>query len=131
MLAGRGRAQTPATSVPAYRARVLGVYDGNTGNPIDGVRVTAVGSGTWAATTKTGTVSLAFLPDGGDSVTIRKAGYKPAGQFILISPSDTSALTVILAPTENVLPAIVTKDTAPHYISPGLQAFEERRKTGF
>jgi len=124
------RAQTPA-SVPAYRARVLGVYDANTGDPIDGVRVTAVGSGTWAATTKTGTVSLAFLPDGGDSVTIRKAGYKPTGQFIEISPTDTAAVTVILTPTEVVLPAVVTKDTAPHYISPGLQAFEERRKTGF
>lgn len=114
----------------AYRARVIGVFDFVSGAPIEGADVTDMTSGTVALTTRTGTVSLAFLPDGGSTVRIRKVGFTSISQFIAISPADTVPLTLMMTPTTTVLPAVVTSDSAPRYISPGLRAFEERRKGG-
>ncbi len=71
-------AQTPpardTSHGPAYRARVLGLFDQATGQPIAGADVFDVSSGWSAQTTVTGTVSLIFLPDGGGLVRIRKVG---------------------------------------------------------
>jgi hypothetical protein len=131
VVASLAAAQQPAPKLAAYRGRIIGVYDLNTGAPIEGVEVLDVASGTKALTTATGTVSLAYLPDGGSTVRIRKLGYTPITQFIAVSPTDTVPLTLLLTPNVTVLPAVVTKDSAPHYISPGLRAFEERRKAGF
>jgi hypothetical protein len=122
-----GQAPLPSSS---YRARVLGVFDASDGRPIEGVEITDMASGTRAFTTRTGTVSLAFLPDGGSSVRIRKLGYAPLTQFVRISPADTVPITLILSPIPTILPDVVTRDSAPHYVSPGLRDFEERRKHG-
>jgi hypothetical protein len=116
-------------AAPSYRARVLGVFDIRSGDPIEGVEVTDLRSGTWALTTKTGTVSLAFLPEGESAVRIRKLGYAPLTRSIRISPADTAPITLILSPVINVLPDVVTRDSSPRFISPGLRDFEERRKT--
>ena len=131
LVASVAAAQEAPPKLAAYRGRVLGVFDLNTGAPIEGVEVLDVASGTKALTTSTGTVSLAYLPDGGSTVRIRKLGYTPITQFIAISPSDTVPLTLLLTPNTTVLPAVVTKDSAPRYISPSLRAFEERRQAGF
>ena len=128
LVASVAAAQQPAARLAAYRARIIGVYDLNTGAPIEGAEVLDVASGTKALTTPTGTVSLAYLPDGGSTVRIRKLGYTPITQFIAISPADTVPLTLLLAPTATMLPAVVTKDSARHYVSPGLREFEERRR---
>jgi hypothetical protein len=130
LAASLAAAQESAPKLAAYRGRIVGVYDLNTGAPIEGVEVVDVASGTKAMTTATGTVSLVYLPDGGSTVRIRKLGYTPITQFIAISPSDTVPLTLLLTPTTTVLPAVVTRDSARHYISPGLRQFEERRKAG-
>jgi hypothetical protein len=122
----RGQAQP---SAPAYRSRVLGVFDVRTGEPIEGVEITDLASGTWALTTKTGTVSLVFLPEGESSVRARKLGYAPITKSVRISPADTTPITLIMTPVVNVLPDVIVKDSAPHYISPGLRDFEARRKT--
>ena len=107
------------TSLPAYRSRLLGVYDSRTGDPIEGVEVRDAFSKTFALTTKTGTVSLAFLPEAGSLVQLRKVGYQPNTLFIAISPSDTVPITTTLSPVATTLPTVVTRDSAPHYISPG------------
>jgi hypothetical protein len=126
-LAAAQQAGAPAVS---YRARIVGVFDFNTGAPIEGADVADMTSGTVALTTRTGTVSLAFLPDGGSTVRIRKLGYTVITRFIAISPVDTVPLTLMMTPTATILPAVVTNDSAPRYLSPGLRAFEERRKAG-
>ena len=122
--------QSPVRPAAPYRARILGVYDGSSGDPIDGAQVTDMATGTWAVTTKTGTVSLLFLPEGGNVVRVRKIGYVPWTQFVSISSRDTSALTVVLSPTLATLAPLVTTDSSPRYFSPGLQEFEKRRKAG-
>jgi hypothetical protein len=114
----------------AYRYRLLGVYDEQSGDPIEGVEVIDVLNGNKASTTKTGTVSLMFLPEGASLVRLRKIGYEVLTLTVAISPADTNPVTVVLSRATQ-LPAVVVKDSAPtHYISPGLRAFEERRKVG-
>jgi hypothetical protein len=124
-------AQTPAASpVPSYRIRILGVFDLQSGQPIEGAEVTDIFSHTTALTTKTGTVSLAFLPEGGSMLRIQKIGFKPMTQVVVISPADTVPITVLMEATAQTLPTVVTKDSATTFLTPGLRAFEERRKAG-
>jgi hypothetical protein len=81
-------------------------------------------------TTKTGTVSLIFLPDSGSIVRVQKVGYQPATLVVKISPEDTVPLTMLLNTVITTLPASVTKDTGTRHLSPGLRDMEERRKAG-
>jgi hypothetical protein len=122
--AAHGQANPPATP----RARILGVYDLQTGEPIEGADVTDITTRTSARTTKTGTVSLAFLGDEGSLVQITKVGYQPQSLLVRTTPSDTTPVTVLLAPAATKLPTVVTRDSASA-ISPGLRGFEERRRS--
>src|SRR6185312_9802088 len=93
-LAGRLAAQRPDSAAKpaanAYRFRLLGVYDEQSGDPIEGVEVADLLHGNKSLTSKTGTVSLFFLPDGGGIVRLRKVGYEVQTLTIPISPSDTT-----------------------------------------
>ncbi len=117
----------------AYRYRFLGVYDAATGDPIANAEVGDVLSGITAMTTKTGTVSLMFLPEGGGLVRVRKLGFEPQTFMVTISPADTAPVTVVLVGTTAAqsLPTVVVRDSAVKYLSPALRGFEERRKMGF
>ncbi len=134
------RSQQPPAARPdsakpnlSYRNRILGVYDQQSGEPVEGVEVLDILAGNRSLTTKTGTVSLVFLPDGGSMVRIRKVGFAPQTFMVSISPADTTPVTVILARTDAVetLPTVVVRDSAVKYFSAGLQGFEERRRSGF
>ncbi|MGH7618472.1 MAG: carboxypeptidase regulatory-like domain-containing protein [Gemmatimonadaceae bacterium] len=80
----------------SYRARVVGVFDEETGEPLSGVRVTDSTSGTWSATTTTGTASFAFLPEGTWTVTFSKPGYEELKETIVIAPEHRQPLTIVL-----------------------------------
>ena len=97
---------------------------------MEGVEVGDILTGASALTTKTGTVSLFFLPDGGGLVRIRKIGYASTTLAVRISPADTVPITIILARAVE-LPAMVTRDSAPHHLSPGMRGFDERQRAGF
>ena len=125
------RAQEAPAPLPAYRGRILGVFDANTGEPIEGAQVTDVLSKMSSLTTKTGTVSLIFLPDSGSIVRVQKVGYQPATMVVKISPEDTVPLTMLLNAVVTTLPTVVTKDTGSRHLSPGLRDMEERRRQGF
>ena len=125
-------AQTPPPRDSATRAaprplRILGVFDEDTGQPVEGAEVMDVLSGVSALTTSTGTVSLGFLTAGGSLVRIRKVGYGAQTLTIPMSPADTAPITVTMKRATE-LPAVVTRDSAPSYLSPILQGFEERRR---
>ena len=132
--AGTGRAQTPpkpdSSASIRYRFRLLGVYDAQTGDPLEGVEVGDVLSKASAMTTKTGTVSLFFLPDGGALVRLRKIGYETQTLAVSITPADTIPITVALNHATS-LPTVVVKDSAPKFMTPGMRQFEEHRKQGF
>lgn len=116
-------------ALPAYRYRVLGVYDQESGVPIPDVQVADVMNGNSALTTQTGTVSLLFLPDGGGLVRLRKVGYGVETFMVTISPADTTPLTVVMQRVQT-LGKVVVNDTAKKFLSPALRGFEERRLSG-
>lgn len=113
-------AQTPRA------ARLAGVFDEDTGAPLEGVRITELLSGTFATTTSTGTVALTFLRDGGSMVRLQKLGYQMQTLFVAVSPADTAPLTILFKRVTE-LPAVVTRDSAPAFRSPALRGFDERR----
>jgi len=119
-----------ATSAIAQTPRLLGVYSVASGEPIEGVEVFDMTSKTSALTTKTGTVSLSFLPNGTSLLRVRKVGYEAFTTVVTISPVDTLPVTVMLKPAVQTLPTVVSKDSAPKHLSPGLRDFEERRRSG-
>ena len=116
-----------AVGVP-HPTRILGVFDDATGDPMQGVEVMDTQTGISAQTSVTGTVSLSFLLPGGSEIRIRKVGYGVQTMDVqLVTTGDTMPITVVLKRVTE-LPAVVTRDSTRHYISPTLRAFEERRK---
>lgn len=122
-----GGAQTKPD--PKYIGRLVGVYDENTGDPLDSVEIRDMITGSFVYTTRTGTASLFFVDTAGTLLRIRKFGYTPMTVFVGNAPG-LPPLTLTLEPIARQLPAVVTRDSARHYLSPALSAFEDRRKTG-
>jgi hypothetical protein len=116
--------------IASYRHRALGVYDRATGDPVEGAGVIDVATGTTARTSATGTVDLAFLPDGGALIRVRKLGYQQLEQFVRISPADTAPVTLLLVSETTVLPAVVARDSASRYRGAAMKDFEARRVSG-
>jgi hypothetical protein len=119
-----------ATFLAAQTPRLLGVYSATSGEPIEGVEVLDIATKTSAMTTQTGTISLSFLASGTTLLRLRKLGYEPYTTVVTISAVDTLPITVLLRPAVQTLPTVVSKDSAPKFISPGLRDFEERRRSG-
>jgi hypothetical protein len=88
-------ASAPA-QLPAYRLRLLGVYDMETGEPVEGAYVIDLTTGTKARTTATGTVSLAFLPEGGTPVRIVRDGYDDLNIAVEISSEQVQPITLVM-----------------------------------
>jgi len=85
-----------STMLPRYRYRLLGVFDRDTGEPIEGAFVIDMTTGTRARTTSTGTVSLVFLPEGGTPVRIVKDGYDDLNVAVEISSDQTNPVTLVM-----------------------------------
>jgi hypothetical protein len=85
-------------SVLGYRRRLLGVYNGTTGEPVAGAEVIDLASGLRAHTTVTGTVSLLYLPEGTNAIRIHRPGYRDEDMDVTIAPDKTAPITVVLTP---------------------------------
>lgn len=122
--------QPRSTPIPRHRKRLLRAYDEESGEPLESVEVMDIMSGTTALTTKIGTVSLDFLPDGGSLVRLRKVGYAPQTLTVAISPADIAPVGILMRRSPRDTHTVVTRHSSPRYISPGLHGFEERRRAG-
>jgi hypothetical protein len=89
-------AHDSAAALPLYRYRLLGVYDQESGDAVEGARVVDVKTGTYVNTTATGTVSLVFLPEGGSQLRISKPGYEDLSVRVDIGPTATTPLTLLM-----------------------------------
>lgn len=130
--AAPGKPPAKTTSVPAYRFRILGVFDEQTGEPVQGVEVRDLLSGNSSLTTSTGTVSLIFLPDGGSMIRLRKLGYATQTMFVSIDSMSMTPLTIVMSHAVQ-LPTVVTNAKAidPAYSTPSLIGFASRAREGF
>lgn len=106
MLAQAARAQAQDSTPRRGAVRLIGVYDGTTGEPVAGVQVRDGFSGSYTMTSKTGLALLDFLTSRGDTaiIELRKLGFE--ARTLAVSRSDTTSLTEVL---EHVtpLPAVV------------------------
>src|SRR5262249_51305736 len=104
-----------ATTVPAYRYRLLGVFDESTGDPVAGAHVTDTRTGDYVTTTETGTISLIFLPEGKSQLKITKPGYQDLDVTVDIGPTATTGLTLVMkknAENESLLRGLLSLDKA-------------------
>lgn len=85
-----------ARKLPSYRYRLLGVFDEETGDPIQGARVIDSSTGTYMNTSVTGTVSLLYLPEGSSLVRITKDGYADLTLSVVIGPGASEPLTLTM-----------------------------------
>src|SRR5437867_698079 len=91
-----------APVAPAFRGRVVGIYDEQTGDPIAGVEVRNIINGASALTTKTGTVLLTFVDTSGGLMTFKKLGYEQLTLVVANSVRDSTPLTLVLRPVKAV-----------------------------
>jgi hypothetical protein len=120
------RDSTPLTRVPAYRRRLVGIYDAQSGDPVADVRIIDVLSGVSMLTSQTGTAVLVFVPEGVRILRLQKLGYEMQTFPLSIIETDTASLTIMLKRITE-LPAVVTRDSAPRAIPAKLRGFEDRR----
>ncbi len=140
-VAGVARTQvvspTPRTTVDTatYRNRLLGVFDAASGKPLEGASITDLRTGVNALTTRTGTVSLWFIPEGSTFVQVLKMGFAPQVFLLTVARDEIAPITIPLDKAVE-LPAMITTATGKpsdrvEYASARLQGFEERRAKGF
>jgi len=100
---GIGSYVTTPQHASTFVARILGVFDQTSGAPLANVEVLDVTSGTFARTTATGTVSLAFIPAGQWTLRILEPGYDSVTVPVTISPRDTTPITIVLSKSASAL----------------------------
>ena len=81
---------------PNGHHRVMGVFDGESGDPVVGAAVRDSASGRSAITTATGTVSLGFVPRSSAVIQIEHAGYERASTPVSLTLTDTLPVTMVL-----------------------------------
>ncbi|MGH7670037.1 MAG: hypothetical protein ACRENQ_11155 [Gemmatimonadaceae bacterium] len=124
------------TTIRTFRIRILGVFDEETGEPIEGADVSDLVSGLTVRTTKTGTVPLYLTDTTSTLLRIKKLGYQQSLLTVATSLRDTAPVTTTLMRMGHWLsPVIVTAtgamklpkdDTIPELIRNG---FYEREET--
>ena len=95
-----------AAGAQAAPARLVGVFDRNTDEPVAGAEIQLVGTGLSWRTSANGVAALANLPAGEHLLRVRRVGHRPHEQAITVSAADTVPITVMLPPAATELPAV-------------------------
>lgn len=102
-----GQARPRSDTVAAIMgARILGVLDEQSGEPVVDAVVTDAITGDHALTTRTGTVSLWFVKAKGSIVQVRKLGYEPWSS--VVDPTEATPITVVLKRLPVLDPVVTT-----------------------
>ncbi len=104
----RVAAQRDSVSGLVVRTRVIGVFDAETGEPIDSAEVKDILTGLSALTTPTGTVVLP-MDTSGTFLRVRKIGYNMSTLVIANGAADTLPITLVLDRVGQILPTVVTR----------------------
>jgi len=136
---GNGASAPPAkadSTRARVRIRLMGVYDGETGDVIEGADVTDMLTGITARTTKTGTVALFFADTTGTLLTIKKVGYQPASLMVATGLKDTVPITTTIMRAGHMLAPVITVGNRTVRLGPNdtssilmKNGFFERRET--
>ena len=105
---GAVQAQSPGGAAPGRIGRIIGVFDETTGKPVEGAQIRDLASGSWAATTATGTVDLFFAKASTVLIRITKLGYEPLTLPVDNSAESSLPLTLTLKATAQPIEGMVT-----------------------
>lgn len=108
VVASAAGAQTPSSAPRVRAGRVIGVFDAQTGAPLDDVTVTNTFNGLSARTSATGTLSLFFVDTVGGLLRFTKVGYRPITMLVANSDADTIPETVVMETSAAQLAPVVT-----------------------
>jgi hypothetical protein len=101
-------AQSPSAALSERVGRIVGVFDETSGKPIEGAQIRDLASGSWAATTATGTVDLFFVKASTVLIRITKLGYEPLTLPVDNSAESSLPLTLTLKATAQPIDGMVT-----------------------
>lgn len=118
----------PIAAVSRPPIRLINAVDDQTGEVIPGVEVFEESANWSFLTSSTGSANLGVIAPDGGKIHLRKIGFEEQTLTVTMAPADTAPITIRMKRVAK-LPAVVTTNTAPNYLSPLLRAFEERRKT--
>jgi hypothetical protein len=125
-----GQSAQPVAAPPIRKSpRAVAVVDSANGLALANVELHDPISDSSAYTGVNGRATLGFLADSGGVVTVRRIGYAMREVHLPTRSADTAAARVALSRAVT-LPAVVAKDSMRRYISPALNGFEERRRSG-
>lgn len=132
-----GAQKRDSTAMVRTRMRIIGVFDRQTGEPVEGAEVRDYNSGYTALTTKTGTVALLLTDTIGTLINIRKIGFNAQTIMLGTALKDTIPLTIDLLRAGQLLQTtIVTADGRSFKLGPSdtsktllENGFYERRAT--
>ena len=116
------RAQQPDT------ASVLSGRVVSRGAPLSGVEVAVQGLQGSVTTDSAGRFRLAGLRPGSQVVVLRRVGFAPLRDTVLLAPGAETERTYTLEAMTTQLDTLVTSAEEMQYLSPRLQDFERRRK---
>lgn len=80
----------------SHIARLIGLFDAATGEPVVGATVRDDATGRFATSSETGTVSLGFVQGTEVTLTIAKTGYASDTMVVKVGPKDTVPITVLM-----------------------------------
>ncbi|MFI5229009.1 MAG: carboxypeptidase regulatory-like domain-containing protein [Gemmatimonadales bacterium] len=86
----------PGVAQSIHLSRLLGVFDGENGEPMAGVTVRDSASGKTAHTSVTGTVGLSFIPRSSAVVIIEHPGYQREVAPVSLTMRDSVPITIVL-----------------------------------
>ena len=126
----------PDSAKSRVRLRVVGVFDEETGAPIEGADVTDLETGVTARTTKTGTMALLFVDTTGTLIKIKKVGYQQSVMAVATGGADTTPVTTMLLHAGHALTPVIVVGNRSVLLSPSdtvstllKNGFYERRLT--
>lgn len=124
---GRTDAVARVTSVLTGKATLRGVARTQTGQPVNGARITLWGTGVEVVSNAAGQYQFADLPEGTYTVEARALGYQPHR-----APADLVAAREVVVDLA-LTPLVTTIDTLRVRANRAvpLEEFERRRKLGF
>lgn len=122
---------TPA-HVAAQSASLIGVVVRDTlDHRLAGAEISIVALRRSTTANYQGEFRLDALPSGRYAVTVRHVGFVPLTDTVELKDNVRIEHEFVLVPAVAVLDSVLVKAQERKYISPGLNAFEERRRMGF
>jgi hypothetical protein len=119
LLSAPAFAQTARTAVS-----VVGTVVDETGAPIEGVGVFAIGARISTRSAERGQFQIPSLSSGKYQVVARRSGYRPDTVQVDLAPDDSVALWIVL---KRLVVELRGLSVNAEYIAPRLLAFEQRR----